>query len=166
MDKTSHLITSYGLSQSTSRRAYNSVFKPAVEYVLTSSYMMKEELDKAQAKSTRSFLQAMGYNPHFPRTAAYAPKEIGGIGLNRLYTKQGIRNVSQLMKHIRARTSVGDLFLIALDWAKLWAGTKESILCDTETILPENSARFLASIREFLIRCKAKIRTEEKHQEH
>ena len=37
MDKISHLITSYGLSQSTSRRAYNSVFKPAVEYVLTSS---------------------------------------------------------------------------------------------------------------------------------
>ena len=116
MDKISHLITSYGLSQSTSRRAYNSVFKPAVEYVLTSSYMTKEELDKAQAKkSTRSFLQAMGYNPHFPRTAAYAPKEIGGIGMNRLYTEQGIKNVSQLMKHIRARTSVGDLFLIALD---------------------------------------------------
>lgn len=44
------------------------VFKVAVEYVLTSSYMGKE----AQAKATRRFLKAMGYNLNFPRTVAYA----------------------------------------------------------------------------------------------
>lgn len=54
------------------------MFKPAGEYVLLSLGMTKEELDKAQAKSTRSFLHAMGYSPYFLGKVAYAPKEIGG----------------------------------------------------------------------------------------
>lgn len=63
ISKVAHLITSYGLSQEIRRKAYSAVFKPAVEYALTSSCMKKEDLDKAQAKATRSFCKAMGYNP-------------------------------------------------------------------------------------------------------
>ena len=74
ISRIAHLITSYGLSQEISRKAYSAVFKPAVEYALTSSYMKKEELDKAQAKATRSFLKAMGYNLNFPRVVAYKPR--------------------------------------------------------------------------------------------
>lgn len=74
IDRIAHIITSYSLFQMTSRRAYSSVFKPAVEFVLISSYMTKGHLDKAQVKSTRSFLKAMGYNLYFPRTVVYAPK--------------------------------------------------------------------------------------------
>lgn len=93
------------------------MLKPAVEYILTFSYTTKEELENAQTKATRSFLQAMGYNPNFPRTVAYATKEIGGIGMNRLYSDQGIKSVFQMMKHIMARTLVGELFMMAMDWA-------------------------------------------------
>lgn len=46
--KIAHLITSYGLSQATSKRAYSAVLKLAVAYILTSSYMGKLELNEAQ----------------------------------------------------------------------------------------------------------------------
>lgn len=62
-------------------------------------YIGKEELDKAQARATSSFLKVMDYNPNFPRTA---PREIGGMGLNRLYTDKGINNIFQMLKHIGA----------------------------------------------------------------
>jgi hypothetical protein len=64
MSKITHLITSYGLSQAINRRAYNAVFKPAVEYALTSSYMRKEELDKAQEKD-KKFSKGDGIYPNF-----------------------------------------------------------------------------------------------------
>lgn len=89
------------------------VSKPATENALASSYMGKEELDKAQAKATRRFLKPMGYNPNLLTT--YALREIGGIGMNRLYTDQGIKNVCKILKHIRARTYVGELFMILME---------------------------------------------------
>lgn len=75
-------------------------------------------------------LKVMGYNPNLPRTVAYTPKETGGIGMNRLQPDQGIRNVCHLLKHIRERLSVGGLFIIAKQWAKLWAGISRGILKD------------------------------------
>lgn len=52
--------------------------------------------------------------------------------MNILYTDQGIKNVCKMIKHIRAKTSVGELFMIAPELAELWAGTKKSILDDRE----------------------------------
>jgi hypothetical protein len=48
-------------------------------------------------------------------------------------------------------------FLIAMEWERHWAGIKRGVLEDTKTLLPGTSARFLASIKEFLGRCRDKI---------
>lgn len=65
--------------------------------------------------------------------------------MNRTYTDQGIKNVYQLLEHIIARSFVGELILIALEWARHLAGIKGGIL---QTILPATSAKFPASIRD------------------
>ena len=115
LERLSQLTCSYGLSQQTVRLAYFSVFLPAVQYPLTSSSISKKALDAVQAKATRRFLTAMGYHPNTPRIVAYAPKQMGGIGMQRLYTNQGVKNTITMLKHLRAKTTVGKLCYINVE---------------------------------------------------
>lgn len=58
ISKIAYLIPSYGFSKEISRRAYVDVFKRAVGYTLTSSYMKNEELDKLKQKQQEvSYMQ-------------------------------------------------------------------------------------------------------------
>ena len=103
VEKILQLTCSYGLSRNTSRLAYYSVFLPAVLYPLTSSYIPKQALDKAQAKATRRFLRCLGFNPHMLRIVAYAPRAPGGMGMQRMYTTQGVRNTNATAKTSESR---------------------------------------------------------------
>lgn len=49
---------------------------------------------------------------NIPRMVVYAPKPLGGIGMQRLHITQGVRNVTQMLKHVRAKSTVGKLLLI------------------------------------------------------
>ena len=77
--------------------------------------------------------------------------------MNRIQTNQGIKKFRQLLKHKRARSSAGESFRIALKWTRHWAGIKQGILQDTKTVIPATSARFLASIRQFLAGCNSVV---------
>ena len=158
-EKISQLTCSYGLSANTSRLAYRSVYLPAVTYPLTSSYMSKRVLDKAQAKATRRFLRCHGFNPHMPRIVAYAPKLLGGLGMQCMYTTQGVRNTTQMLKHIRAGSTIGKLFRIAISWLQRWAEIGHCIMQRPDREIPPTSSKMLMSIREFLTECRATIRS-------
>ena len=101
-EKISQLTCSYGLSTETTKMAYSSVYLPAIQYPLVSSHIPKKTLDRIQAKATRRFLPCLGYNPNMPRIVAYAPRQMGGLGMQRLYTSQGVKNTTAMLKHLRA----------------------------------------------------------------
>jgi ribonuclease HI len=157
IERISQLMCSYGLSNETTRIAYHHVYLPAVQYALTSSYISRKALDAIQAKATRRFLSGMGYNPNMPRAVVYAPKQAGGMGLQRLYTTQGVRNVTQFLKHTRSDSTVGKLFKIGVDWLQRWAGISKAVMEEPAARIPPVTARYIESIREFLAKCNASI---------
>lgn len=104
------------MSTNTSRMAYYSVYLAAVQYPLTASYMSKKALDWGQVKATRRLFRRLRFNKNMPMIVAYVPRMIGGLGMQRLYTTQCMRNTMQLLKHLCAGTTVGKLFKIGIDW--------------------------------------------------
>lgn len=74
--------------------------------------MQRKVLDAIQGNATRRFLTGIGYILNM----VYAPKQLGGTGMQRLYTTQGVRNLTQMLKHIRANSTVWKLFMIETDW--------------------------------------------------
>lgn len=99
----------------------------------------------------------MGYNPNMPRAVASAPRQLGGIDMKRLYTTQGIRNIMQRLKHMRAGITVRKLFLRCVDWLQMWAEISHCVVERPEQEIPPTSAKYFMSIREFLTRSKASI---------
>lgn len=137
IEKISQRTCSYGLLRETTRGAYFHVYLPAIQYALILSYISQKALDAIQAKATRRFLTGTGYNPNMPREVVYVPKQAGGMGLQRLYTTQGIRNTTQFLKHTRANTMVGKLFRIAVGWLQLWAGIGTAVVETPEAEIPQ-----------------------------
>jgi len=91
----------------------------------------------------------MGYNQHMPKELVYAPSTHGGIGIKNLCTEQGLAKVLQVLKHLRAKTTLGTLLTITIQAYQLQAGIPENVLEDT-TPLPWMPDRWLNNLRHFL----------------
>jgi hypothetical protein len=92
-----------------------------------------------------------------PRIVAYAPKLLGGLGMQRMYTTQGVRNTMQMLKHMRAGTTVGKLFKIGISWLQRWAGIGQCMMQRPDREIPPTTSKLLMSIREFLALCRSSI---------
>lgn len=143
MERIFQLTCSYGLSKVITKLAYFSMYLPAVQYALSSSQMSKKSLNSAQTKATRRFLAGMGFNPNMPRTAAYTSKQLRGIRMQRLHTTQGVKNVTQMLKHLRANTTEGKLFRIDVDWLQRWSGIGMCVMAKPERQILPTSAKYL-----------------------
>ena len=91
------------------------------------------------------------------RAVVNAPKLAGAMGIQCLYTTQGVRNVTQFLKHIRADSTVGKLFKINVDWLQRWAGISEAMMEEPAAKIPPMTAKYVESIREFMANCNASI---------
>lgn len=160
-DRISQLTCTYGLSRATTRLAYYSVYLPAIQYPLVSSYIPRQSLNTEKARATKRFLPAMGFHPNIPRSVVHAPKQLGGLGLQRLYTNQEVRNVTQMLKHLQADTAVGKLFRIDIDWYQRWAGIGKCVMRRPKAETPPTSSKYLMEIRRFLGECRASIEFKE-----
>ena len=87
---------------------------------------------------------------------------MGGIGMQRLYTNQGVKNTISLLKHLRAKTTVGQLLLINVKWLQRWSGIGKCVMESPEAKIPPMTAKFMMSIRDFLSRCRASLLMKEK----
>lgn len=82
--------------------------------------MQSKVLGAIPAKVTRRFLTGVGYNPNVSRVVVYAPKQLGGMCMQNLYTPQGVMNVTQILKHMRADFTLGELFM--------WTGSRSGLV--------------------------------------
>lgn len=120
------------------------MLQPATQYPLTSTYVTKMDLDTVYAQSTRRFLGSMGFNPSIPRIAVYVPM--------------------QLLRHVRAGTTVGKLFEIDITWLQRWWGIGQCILEKPGSEIPPTSSKYLTSIRYFLARSNVLIEITQKRR--
>jgi len=106
-------------------------------------------LHRHQAKATTAFLAKMGYRRTMPRAVVYAPKALGGLGFRHLGFKQGVQQTLQMLKHLRAQTTNGALFNLAINTYQLHAGFSNPILEDT-CPCPWITAGWMSALQQFL----------------
>jgi len=73
----------------------------------------------------------MGFHRNLPRCIVFAPREVGGIGLCNLRHEMELQQIMILLRHLRAKTQLGQALEILIRTYQLWAGTADPILEDT-----------------------------------
>jgi len=91
----------------------------------------------------------LGYPRTFPRSVVYASTSRGGLGFRHLGHEQGVQKCMQLIKQMRANTSVGRTSQIILEHYQLMAGLSKPILEDTRS-LPWSNSKWFDTARQFL----------------
>jgi len=155
--KYQQFLQSCPLSRREARVIYKQCYLPAVTYPLPASFMPPDLIYKSQQSATLWFLLRMGYPRTLPRSVVYAPTNIGGLGFIHLGFEQGVQQTLQLLRHLRARTSNGQLYSILISSYQLYIGIGHPILEDNR-LLPWSPSGWLSSIRAFLYSINSQIR--------
>jgi len=137
------------LSRREARVIYRQCYLPKVTYPLPATTMPPAMIYKSQAAVTSLFLNKMGYPRHMPRAVVFAPASVGGLAFRHLGHEQGVQQVLQLTKHMRAGTTNGTLYRNLIDAYQIHSGLSLPVLEDTRPI-PWSSPGWLTSIQQFL----------------
>jgi len=76
----------------------------------------------------------MGCNRNMPKAVIYAPTSHGGIGLCHLPTEQGLQKIMHILKHLWAKTTLGQLIKSAITAYQIQAGIPEYVLENTKPL--------------------------------
>ena len=97
-------------------KVHHAVFIPAMTYTFPVMHHTKTDLDKIQSAATTSTLLKLGFNRHTAQSVVYGSTNFLGLGLKSLYVEQGIAQILIIMRHLRAKSEIGELTMIALHW--------------------------------------------------
>ena len=126
-------ISSGGITKEDARIAYQSYLITAISYSGPVISLTEKQCDKIQREATAAYLQSQGVSKKFPRDVAFAPISIGGLGMHNLYTEQAKLHLTETVRHIRYRTTVGNMMRLDLHWAQLISGLSGQFWKDTTT---------------------------------
>lgn len=81
----------------------------------------EKDLNRVHYKALKSFVPALGYNNGFPRAVLFGPYDYRGVSSLHLYTDRNIQKLDLLVMNIRAKTELGTLFRMNLNYIQLLA---------------------------------------------
>jgi hypothetical protein len=116
-----------------------------------------KSLRKLQSAPSRSTLSKIGFNRNTPHAAVFSPTLDNGLAMRDLPVEQGIAQLQILIRHIRAGSTQGDLFLITLSWWQQLASVSYSLLEHTSQSLPFLDTNLPSSIRHYLSTIKSSV---------
>jgi hypothetical protein len=130
--------------------AYHAVFIPSMTYTFPVTHHSSKSLRRLQSAPTRSTLNKIGFNRNTPHALAFGLTLYNGLAMRDLTIKQGIGQLQLLIRHVRAESTQGSLFLITLSWWQHLAWVSFYLLQNTYTPLPFLDADLPSSIHSYL----------------
>jgi hypothetical protein len=115
------------------------------------------QLRLLQQTATRATLAKLGLNRNISREVVFGSPLYGGLGLSDLVTEQGIAQLQLLMRHLRAGTPQGTLFLIGLSWWHLATGFSTPLWENPATNMPYIERSWYTSLKDFLDQIHGRI---------
>jgi hypothetical protein len=108
--------------------AYFSCFVvPAMVFTMTVTSFTATHFISLQTQAIHATLAQLGFNRNISRDLVFGSPFFGGIGFRYLVIEQGIAQLELLVRHVRAGTPKGSLFIIGLSWWHLVAGFTTSL---------------------------------------
>jgi len=110
---------------------YRSCFLPALTYPLPACWLPDRFFNRIHCLSTSTVLNKMGFHKNLPRCMVFAPRARGGVGMQHLQHEMETQQIMILLRHLRAKTPLGNAFTILIRTYQLWAGISGPVLTDT-----------------------------------
>jgi hypothetical protein len=107
--------------------ALHTTVMKTLEYPLLALTLTEVECNGIMAPVLSGGLPQIGICQSMARALVYAPTKYQGLGINKLYTTQGLGRVRALINHIWRDTDTGKLLRTSLEFAKLEAGVRGSL---------------------------------------
>jgi len=155
-DQYVNLLKQCPLNRREARVVYLQCYLPTLSYPLPATSIPPNKLYQIQSKATAAFLSRMGYPRTFPRAVVYATIQQGGIGFRHLGHEQGVQQMLQILKHLRAGTTTGTIYTIMIQHYQLISGFSISVL-ERTTAIPWSTAPWMDSLRGYLQHVKGQI---------
>jgi len=110
---------------------YRSCFIPALTYPFPAVWLSDLFLEKIHQLSTSTILNKMGFHRNLPRSMVFAPRSLGGVGMCNLQSEMETQQILILLRHLRAKTPLGQAMTVLVCQYQLWAGLRCPIVEDT-----------------------------------
>ena len=107
--------------------ALHTTIMKKLDYPLIALTLTEAECNGIMAPVLSGGLSQIGICQSMARALVYAPTKYQGLGINKLYTTQGLGHVRALINHIWRDTDTGKLLRTSLEFAKLEAGVRGSL---------------------------------------
>jgi hypothetical protein len=146
-----------GLDKSDVWLAYFACFLPAMTFTLAVTSFTATQLCTLQKPATQATLSKLGFNRNISRDIVFGSPLFGGLGLHNLVTEQGIAQLQLLIRHLRAGTPQGMLFMIGLSWWHLVAGFATSLWENPTANIPYVDRTWYTSLQDFLAHINGQI---------
>jgi hypothetical protein len=135
---------------------YESVWKPAVEYVILQSFLTEKELSKIEKASMPKLIAKCGFNRNTPRAVLAGPTELGGGGFTPLKVRTGY--ATHFLKNWRSTTEdISKQLIILYIWTVLQAGVTFPLLEQPGTDLDYVKGKVIPATRQYLKEIDAQI---------
>jgi hypothetical protein len=140
-----------GLDKSEVWLAYFACYIPAMTFTFAvASFTATTQLLNLQRSAIRATLAKLGFNRNISRDIVFGSPLYGGMGVFNLVTEHGIAQLQLLIRHLRAGTPHGTLFLIGLLWWHLAAGFSFSLWEHPQVHISYVERTWYTSLQEFL----------------
>ena len=102
--------------------AYSYFLRPQILYPLGCTPIRRQELKRLFRPVLDQLLHSLGLNRHFPLAMVHAGSDWLGIGVDDLYTMQGVAQLQLMLGHVNKGDRTGELIRIERDWLELALG--------------------------------------------
>jgi hypothetical protein len=107
---------------------HQTMYAPAMRYVLPCLAIDEEELEPIQTKVLKSMLQKLGYSSKLPTAIRHGPPELGGLALFDLRTELGISSLKNMRDAIYSHAEAGKLMILNVKYLQIESGISVLIL--------------------------------------
>jgi hypothetical protein len=98
----------------------------------------------------------MGHNNSMSRAIVFGPKELGGYGVQHIYTEMQGMKIKSILCHLGSQTLLGKAILININYLQLTSGLKSPVLkTNYPFVYIENN--WLLQLREYLATISARL---------
>jgi hypothetical protein len=152
-------VVKCGGTRDESRMYYDTVWRPAVEYTLSQSFLSEKQLKKIESSCLPKIISKCGYNRNTSRAVLGGPANLTGGGIIPLVATTGAGEVLHFIKNWRTpNEDIGRVLRIVYAWCQYQAGVSFPLLEQPEEPITYLQGKVIPSLREYLSKIDGKLK--------
>lgn len=121
-------LTSSALTLNEAWTFYNAIYMPKIFYPSKVTTFAQGEWEGVTRKFTHTIIRHMGFNCYMARKIVFGPRQLGGLGIDTGFSRQGAEATCHFLSHVRSRSVVGTLMMNSLSQLQLLSGQRRRLL--------------------------------------